>query len=228
MTAQKKKSKKWSGGASFIKFLLGLALIVMATNFVYSFIEPETDSGSASSSSIANEGPIKAKKAASVNANSSEAKAGVIDNQAEESRGPAEVGDQEATTEDESAEAELEGEVTPSTVVDQSEAVFNAATITSSSYTITETSDTTVYNYEGDNAISVMPKSSESIVRNSLSVNQELPFTVNGHSGSQIIGQSLKDGSAITYLLITEGETMFFVRGTDEFLQEVKTNFRLK
>lgn len=222
MATRSRKAKNWKGGSSFLKFVLGLIVIVMAANLLYAAFAPEVaeapENGKDSPAAVNDATPE-----ANANMNNATNDAGdAVNSQApstntaedaDADNEPADTTTDEVTDEDAAADA------------DQASGSFNAAAITDASYTMSETSDTQIYDYGSSNAVSVMPATSESIVRNSLSADEELPFTVNGHAGVQITGRSLKDGSAIVYLLITEGDTLYFVRGSEAFLTDVKTNF---
>lgn len=88
--------------------------------------------------------------------------------------------------------------------------------------TITELDGTTVYEIDADNAISVMPAADRSIIVNSYGADLEEEVEVDGVPATRYTGTSAKDGSVVNYLLITVGEDLYFVRGTEAFLEQVE------
>jgi len=201
--------------------VLGLVVIVMAANLIYRAFSEDTVDTSDNGDTVNTDDGLVVNNSNS--ANSSEQGVGGADTVSS---------DEEINTNQANVDVLVDEDVPAINVddsasTDDSSAPFNAGSITNAPYTVTNTSDTEVYDYGSGNAISVMPATSESIVRNSLAATEEFPFTVNGIEGREIAGTSLKDGSIINYLLITNGDTLFFVRGSDTFLTEVKIGFSL-
>lgn len=85
---------------------------------------------------------------------------------------------------------------------------------------------TIVYELEGENAVSVLPSSSESIIRGSYGSSTEEELTLDGKSAFLITGRSQKDGTELTYLLIRNGDRVYYFRGDEEFLTAVRESVR--
>ncbi len=212
------KKTKWNGASSFIKFIVGLGVIVLGANLLYSYIEN-----------------------GEVNMNT--LNVDFLNNDTEEVE--VEISEKEEKTENNKEEEKtidreesLEKEAGPDTPdetfsveeIEISEnAGFNIEEVAGEeSIMITDTSDTAVYEFGDNNAISVMPQSSESIIRNSMGVTTETPITIDGISGSEITGFSGKDGSEIHYIIISNGETMYFIRGDENFLERIQKDLRFE
>ncbi len=92
---------------------------------------------------------------------------------------------------------------------------------------VIEADGTRVFEITTTDSISVMPLESESIIRNSYGSLTETPRLVDGVEASDIIGTSAKDGSEIRYLLIKDSDNLYFLRGSNEFLDNVITKMEI-
>lgn len=75
--------------------------------------------------------------------------------------------------------------------------------------------------------ISVMPETLESIVRNSISIQQETQIDVRGRTGTRLTGTDAHDGSPYSVVLIRRDETLFAISGGGQMFDEVVNYFEL-
>ncbi len=88
--------------------------------------------------------------------------------------------------------------------------------------TVALDSDDVTIGFSDEDSISIMSEESESIIRNSLGVDAEEPLEIDGIPATKITGTSAKDGSTVYYILMPFDDSLYFMRGTNDFLTDVE------
>lgn len=98
----------------------------------------------------------------------------------------------------------------------------------SSNYTKSGEGDITSYSFTTENTVTVMPLGSESMVKEGFSPISEENITIDGSPATKITAASPKDGTEIQYILISGPVHVYMIRGTQDFLQQVEENIKIK
>lgn len=95
-------------------------------------------------------------------------------------------------------------------------------------YTQTISGATTTYDFGDGNAISVMPEESLKRARSSFGTVTEQRLDIDGHNASRITGTSQKDGSRVSYIIISNADHSLFLRGDDAFLTKAEKQMKIQ
>lgn len=193
----------------FMGFIIVAGAIVIAVNISYSYIE---------------------KKAEDAEAEQQQAIAEQAEEQPAVGGAPEEIISEEQPAEEdeeteESAESTEGAEATDEPTYE--EAPFTTPSGETEEVTATQEEETTVYEFGNENAVTIMPTGSEDLLLAHVGNISEEAITVDGRPARRITGTSAKDGSEVTYIIVDDGDQIYFIRGTAAFLQEAETQMDL-
>ncbi|MFH0819037.1 MAG: hypothetical protein V1898_03525 [Patescibacteria group bacterium] len=73
----------------------------------------------------------------------------------------------------------------------------------------------------GGNTISIMPQELEGMVRSSLGAIKEEHIVVAGKEAVRLTGESAKDGSSVTFVLLKNQDKLYHFKGADAFIDNL-------
>lgn len=74
----------------------------------------------------------------------------------------------------------------------------------------------------------VLPTSLEGVIRETLSVVSEKEVTINGLAAKKITARSTKDGSPLSLIFFTKGDTLFDLNGPADLVEDIGSTFQLR
>lgn len=88
--------------------------------------------------------------------------------------------------------------------------------------------DITTYTFDTTNFVNVVPVAMQSALLSETSILATTPVQVSGQSGKKLTLSSAKDGSKITIIQVIIDDTLYDIRGSDDFLNTIDTYIEFK